>query len=175
MEDHTHHFHVAVVVAVQSLNCLQLFVTPLHAAQRVSLPLTISWCFPKFMSIKSVMPSNHLILCLPLLHLPSIFSIIRVFSMSWLCTPRGQCIVASVSASVPSMSIQGWFGLGLTGWISMQSKGLWRIFPSTTVQKHQFFSTQLSLWSNSHTCTWLLERAWLWPYGSLFIKSGFVF
>ena len=90
------------------------------ACSTAGLPaLTISWCFPKFMSIKSVMPSNHLILCLPLLHLPSNFSIIRVFSMSWLFTPRGQCIVASASASVPPMSIQGWFGLGLTGWISL--------------------------------------------------------
>ena len=150
-------------------------MTPWMAICWASLSFTTSLNFPKFMSIKSVMPSNHLILCLPLLHLPSIFSIIRVFSMSWLCTPHGQCIVASVSASVPPMSIPGWFGLGLTGWISLQSKELWRIFPSTTVQKHQFFSTQLSLWSNSHTCTWLLERAWLWPYGSLFIKSGFVF
>ena len=70
----------------------------------------------------------------------------------------GQSIGSSASTSVLPMNIQGWFPLGWTGWISLQSKGLSRVFSNTTVQKHQFFSTQLSLWSNSHIHTWLLEK-----------------
>ena len=110
------------------------------------------------MSIESVMPSNHLILCCPLLLLSSIFSSIRVFSnvMSQLFTSGGQSIGAS--ASVIPINIQDWFPLGWTGLISFQSKGLSRVFSNTTVQKHQFFSAQPSLWSNSHTHTWLLEK-----------------
>ena len=89
------------------------------------------------------------------------FSSIRVFSdelvlrIRW---PSGQSIGASASASVLPVNIQDWFPLGLTGFISLLSKGLWRVFSSTTVRKHQFFSTQPSLWSNSHICTWLLEK-----------------
>ena len=70
----------------------------------------------------------------------------------------GQNVGASTSASVLSMNIQYWFPLGWTGWISLQSKGLSRVFSDTTVQKHPLFSTQLSLWSNSHIHTWLLEK-----------------
>ena len=70
----------------------------------------------------------------------------------------GQRIAGSASASVPPVNIQGWFPLRLTGLISLQSKGLSRVFSNFTVQKHQFFSTQLSLWSNSHILTWLLEK-----------------
>ena len=96
----------------------------------------------KFMSIELVMPSIHLILCYPLLLSPSIFPSIRVLSNeSVLC----QSIGASASASVLPMNIQDWFPLGWTGWISLQSKELSRIFSNTTVQKHQFFSAQLSL------------------------------
>ena len=80
------------------------------------------------------------------------------FSMSWLFLLAGQSIGASVSASVLSMNIQGWFPLGLTGSISLLFKGLSRIFSSTTVQKHQFFDAQPSLWSNSHIHKWLLEK-----------------
>ena len=77
--------------------------------------------------------------------LPSIFPSIRVFPMSWLCTSGGQSIRASISASVLPMNIQDWFPLGLTGLISLQSKGLSRVFSNTTVQKHQFVSAQPSL------------------------------
>ena len=70
----------------------------------------------------------------------------------------GQSTGVSASASVPPMNIQVWFPLGWTGWISLQSKGLSRVFSNTTVQKHQLFSAQLSLWSNSHIHTWLLEK-----------------
>ena len=77
-------------------------------------------------------------------------------SMSWLFVSGGQIIGAS--ASVLLMNIQGWFSLGLTGLISLPSKGLSRVFSSTTIQKHQFFGSQPSLWSSSHTYTWLLEK-----------------
>ena len=110
------------------------------------------------LSIESVMPFNHLILCHPLLLLPSIFPSIRVFSKSQFFASGGQSIEASASASVLPMNIQGWFPLGWTGWISLQSKGLSRVFSNTTVQKHQFFGAQLSSQSNSHIHTWPLEK-----------------
>ena len=77
------------------------------------------------------------------------------FPVSWFFTSGGQSIGVSASASVLPMNAQDWFPLGWTGWISLQSKGLSRVFSNTTVQKHQFFGTQPSLWSNSHTRTWL--------------------
>ena len=80
------------------------------------------------------------------------------FQMSQFFASGGQSIGVSASASVLPMNIQDWFPLGWTGWISLQSKGLSRVFSNTTVQKHQFFSTQPSLWSNSHIYTWLLEK-----------------
>ena len=81
------------------------------------------------------------------------------FLMSQLFASGGQSIGASTSTSVLAVNIQGWFPLRLTSVISLQSKGLSRVFSSTTVWKHQFFSTQSSFWSNSHICTWLLEKA----------------
>ena len=84
-------------------------------------------------------------------------------------TSGGQSIEAS--ASVFPMNIQGWFPLGLTGLISLQSKGLSRVFSNTTVQKHQFFGTQPSSWSSSHIHTWLLEKPHVWPDGSLSVMS----
>ena len=80
------------------------------------------------------------------------------FPMSQFFASGGQSIRVSASASVLLMNIQDWFPLGLTGLISLQSKGLSRVFSSTTVQKHQFFGVQLSLWSNSHIHTWLLRN-----------------
>ena len=82
------------------------------------------------------------------------------FTMSQLCTWAGQSIGVSASASVLPMNTQDWCPLGWTGWISLQSKELSRVFSNTAVQKHQFFSAQLSLWSNSHIHTWLLENQW---------------
>ena len=108
----------------------------------------------KLTSIESVMPSNHLILCHPLLLLPSIFTSIRGFFNELAPCIRWSNIGAL--ASVLPMNIQGWFLLGLTDLISLLSKGLSWVFSSTTVQKHQFFSTQPSLQSSSHFCTWLL-------------------
>ena len=80
------------------------------------------------------------------------------FPMSQLFASGGQSIGASASASLLPRHIQGWFPLGLTGLISLLSKGLSRVFFNTTVQKHQFFDTQTCLWSSSHICTWLLEK-----------------
>ena len=99
----------------------------------------------RLMSIESVMPSNHLILCHPLLLLPSIFPSIRVFSNESALHIRWQSIGASASTSVLPMNTQDQFSSGWTGWISLQSKGLSRVFSNTTVQQHQFFSTQLFL------------------------------
>ena len=80
------------------------------------------------------------------------------FQMSQFFPSGGQSIGVSASASVLPMNIQDWFPLGWTGWIALLSKGLSRVFSNTTVQKHQFFGAQLSLWSNFHIHTWLLEK-----------------
>ena len=137
----------------RSVSCAQLFVTTWATACQASLSFTISWSLLKFMSIESMMPSNHLILCCPLLFLPSIFPSIRVFPISQLFASGGQRIGVSTSESVFPMNIQDLFPLRLTGLISLQSKGLSRVFSSTTVRKYQFFGAQPSLWSNSHICT----------------------
>ena len=110
------------------------------------------WSLLKFMSIESVMPFNHLILCRPLL-LSSIFLSIRVFSNESALCIGDQSIGDSASALVLPMSIQDWFALGFSGLISLLSKGFSRVFFNTTAWKHQFFSAQSSLWSNSHIHT----------------------
>ena len=140
-----------MVVAVQSLSRVQRFVTPWTVAGQAPLSSTISQRLLKFMCIELVMLSNHLILCHLLLLLPSVFPSIRVFSNK--LTLGGQSIGASASASVLSVNTQGWCPLGLTDLISLQSKGLARVFSTTTIQKHQFFGSQPSLWSNAHICT----------------------
>ena len=117
---------------------------PWTIAWQASLSVTNSRSLLKLMSIELVMPSNHLILCRSLLLLPSIFPI-RVFSNESVLCISGQSIVISASASVLPMNIQDWYPLGWTGWTSLQSKGLSRVFSNTTVQKHQFFGTQFSL------------------------------
>ena len=129
---------------VQSLSHVWLFATLWTAGRQASLSITNSHSLLKLMSIESVMPFNHLILCYPLL-LQS-FPASGSFPMSQFFTSGGQRIGVSASASILPMNIQDWFFfLGLTGWISLQSKGLSRVFSNTTVQKHQFFGTQLSL------------------------------
>ena len=143
------------IVVVQSLSHVQLFATPWTAAHQAFLSFTISQSLLKLMSIESVILSNHLILCCPLLLLPSVFPSIRSFPVSQFFTSGGQSVGVSASASVLPMNIQNWFPLVLTGLISLLSKGLSRVFSSTTVQKHQFFGVQLSLWSNSHIHTLL--------------------
>ena len=99
-----------------------------------------------------MMPSNHLILCRPLLLLPSNFPSIRVFSNESALCIRCQRIGVSSLASVLPMNTQDWSPLGWTGWISLQSKGLSRVLSNTTVQKQQFFGAQTYLWSNSRIC-----------------------
>ena len=136
----------------------QLFATPGTAACQAFLSLTISQRLLKLMSIELAMPSNHLILCIPFSSCPHSFPASESFPMSELFASSGQSIGVSASTTVLPMNIQGWFPLRLTGLISLQSKRLLRVFSNTTVQKHQFFSTQPSLWSNSHNCTWLLEK-----------------
>ena len=131
-----------VAVVVQLLNHVQHFATPSTAAYQASLSFTISWNFLKFMSIESVMPFNHHNLCCPLLLLPSAFPSIRVFSESQLFASGGQSIYNSASTSALLMNTQDWSRSGWTGWISLQSKGLSRVFSNTTAQKHQFFGTQ---------------------------------
>ena len=121
-----------------------LFVTPWTAAHQASLSFTISLSLLKLMLIELAMPSNHVILCCPLLFLPSVFPSIRVFSsVSRLFASGGQSIRASASGSVLPMNIQGWFSLGLTGLTSLLSKRLSRVFSSTTFQKHQFLVLSL--------------------------------
>ena len=130
--------------SVQSLSHVRLFVTPWITARQASLSITNSQSLLKLMSIKSVMPSNHLILCCPLLLRPSVLPSIRVFSSeSVLCIRWPKYWSFSFSISL-SNEYPGLFPLALTGWISLQSKGLSRVFSNTTVQKYQFFCVQLS-------------------------------
>ena len=131
--------------SAQSPSCVRLFVIPWTTACQASLSIPNSWSPPKLMSIMLVMPSHHLILCHPLLLLPSILPSIRSFPMSQLFASGGQNIGVLVSASVLPMNIEDWFPLGWTGWISLQSKGLSRVFSNTTVQKYRFFGAQLCL------------------------------
>ena len=147
-----------MLVVFQSVGFVSFFVIPWTTTHQASLSFTVSWSLLKFMSFESVILSNHLILCCLLLLLPSIFLESGFFPVNWLFTSGGQSTGASASASILSMNIQGLFPLGLTGLISLQSNGLSRVFSNTTVQKHKFFDTQSFLWSNSHICTWLLEK-----------------
>ena len=138
-----------ILTVVQSLSHVWLFATPWTAACQTSLSFTISLSLLRLMSIESVMPSNHLILCCPLL-LPSVFPSIRVFSSDQFFASGDQSIGALASASILPTNTQDWFPLGLTSLISLQSKGLSRVFSSTTIQKPQFFDAQPSVWCNSH-------------------------
>ena len=123
------------LISVQSLSHNQLFATPWITAHQASLSITNSQSPPKPMSIELVMPSN-LILCHPLLLLPSVFPSIRVFSNeSDLCIRWPKYWSFSFSIS-PSNEYPNWFPLGWTSWISLQSKGLSRVFSNTAVQKH---------------------------------------
>ena len=153
------YFYVAscYIRSVQLLSNVWLFATTWIAAHQSSLSITNFRSLLKLVSIESVMPSNHLILCRPLLLLPSIFPASGFFPMILFFVSGGQSIGVSALASVLPMNTQDWSPLGWTGWISLQSKGLSGVF-NTTYQKHQFFGTQPSLWLNSHISTWLLEK-----------------
>ena len=123
-------------------------------------------CLPYFAQVHvhwisdNIQPSNPLPSPSP--PCPQSFPASGSFPMSQFFASGGQTIGASASASVLPMNIQDWFPLGLAGLISLQSKGLSRVFSNTIVWKHQFFGAQLSLWSNSHIHTWLLKKPLLW-------------
>ena len=119
--------------SVQSLSRVQLFATPWTAARQASLSITNSRSLLKLTSIELVRPSNHLIFCRPLLLPPSIFPSIRVFSNELVLCIRWPKYWSLGSASVLPMNIQDWFPLGWTGWISLQSKGLSKVFSNTTL------------------------------------------
>ena len=133
-----------VVTSISSVQSLRLFVTPWIAACQASLSITNSRSSLKLTSIELVMPSSRLILCHPLLLPSPVPPRIRVFSMSQLFAWAGQSIGVSALASALPMNTQNWSSLEWTGWISLQSKGLSRVFSNTTVQKHQVFGTQQS-------------------------------
>ena len=128
----------------------------------ISCPLS-QWCHPTISSSAALFSSSH-----------QSFPASGSFPVSWFFTSGGQSIGASASTSALPMNILGWFPLGLTGLILL-SKRLSRVFSSTTVQKLQFFGTQLFLWSNYHICTWLLEKPQLGLYWLLSAKWCFWF
>ena len=146
--------------SVQLLSRVRLFVTPWIAAHAASLSITNSRSSLRLMSIESMMPSSHLILCHLLFLLPPIPPRIPpiIFSMSQHFPWDGQTTGVSALASFLPKKFHGWSPSEWTGWISLQSKGLSRVFFNTTVKKHQFFGTQLSSQSNSHIHTCPLEK-----------------
>ena len=146
------------VLSVKSLSHVQLFATPWTAACQASLSITNSWSLLKLMSISWWCHPTILNPLCPLLLLLQSSPASGSFPVSQFFASVGQSIEASASALVLPVNIQDWFPLGLTGLISLQSKGLSRVFSSTTIQKHHFFNTQTSLWSSSHSRTHLLKK-----------------
>ena len=144
--------------SVQSLSRVWLFATLWIAACQASLSITNTRSSLRLTSIKWVMPSHHLILGHPLLLLPPSLPASESFPMSQPFTWGGQSTGASALASFPPKKSQSWSPSEWTDWISLQSKGLSRVFSNSTVQKHQLFGIHLSLQSNSHIHTWLLEK-----------------
>ena len=154
--------------AVQALSHGRLFATPWTAARQASLSITNSRSLLKLMFIKSVMQSNYLIFCHPFLLPPSIFPNIRVFSNESVLPSGSES--TGVSASVPPVNTQDWSPLGWTGWISLQSQGLSRVFSNTTIQKHQFFMGSQRVrhdWATVTELNWIelgiIERLVPWP------------
>ena len=138
--------------SVHSLSRVRLFVIPWTTAHQASLSLTNSRSLLELMSIQSVMPSNHLLLCRPLLLCLQSFPASGSFPTSQFFSSSSQSIGFSFSIS-PSSEYSGLISLRMDWFIFLQSKGLSRVFSNTTVQKHQFFGTQLSSQSNSHIHT----------------------
>ena len=148
------------------LSCVRLFATSWTASHQASLSITNSLSLLRLISIELVMPSSHLIFCCSFL-LPSIFPSIRVFSndsVLYIRLPKDWSFSFSIS---PFNEYSGLISFKRTGWISLLSKGLSRVFSSTIVQKHQVFGAQLSLRSNSHICTRLLEKPCSFVYTDL--------
>ena len=138
------------ISSVQSLSRVRLFAIPWIAARQASLSITNSRSPLRLTSIKSVMPSSHLILCCPLFLLPPIPPSIRVFSNESTLPMRWPKYWSFNFSIIPSKEIPGL--------ISLQFKGLSRVFSNTAVQKDQFFGAQFYLSSNSHNRTWLLKK-----------------
>ena len=153
----------------QSLSHVRLFATPWIAARQASLSITNSRSSLRLTSIESVMPSSHLILCCPLLLLLSIFPSIRVFSKESVLPIRWPKYWSFSFSISPSKEFSGLISFRID-WLDLLAvQGTLKVF-NTTVQKHQFFGTQLSLQSNSHNHTWLLEKPELWLDGPLLVK-----
>ena len=140
--EHSEHELICQFSSVQSLSHVWLFATLWTAAHKASLSITNSWSLPKLISTESVMPSDYLILCHPFSSRLQSFPASGSFQMSQFFTSGGQSIGVSVSTSVLPVTAQDWSPLGWTGWISLQSKGLSKVFANTMVQKHQFFGAQ---------------------------------
>ena len=144
--------------SVQSLSHVQLFATPWITAHQASLSITNSQSSLKLKSIESVMPSSHLTSVIPFASCPQSLPASESFAMSQLFTWGGQSTGVSALASFLPKKSQDLSPLEWTGWVSLQSKGLSRVFSNITVQKHQFFGAQPSSQSNSHIHTWPLEK-----------------
>ena len=142
----------------QSLSRVRLFATPWITTRQASLSITNSRSSLRLTSTESVMPSSHLILCVPFSSCPQSLPASEYFPISQLFAWGDQSTGVSASTSVLPMNTHDWSPLGCTDWISLQSKGLSRVFSNTTVQKHQFFCTQLYSQSNSHIHAWPLEK-----------------
>ena len=159
---HSVHFSCSVVSNSLQLHELQqsasLSITNSRSSPKPVSPLS-QWCHPTISS--SVIPFSS---C------PQSFPASGSFPVSQHFASGGQSIAVSDSTSVLPMNTQDWSPPGWTGWISLQSKGLSRVFSNTTVQKHQFFSSQLSSQSNSHMHNWPLEKTYLWLDGPLLAK-----
>ena len=152
------HTHYDPFSSAQLLSHVWLFATPWTVAHKASLSFTNSQSLHKLMSIELVMPSNHLILCRPLLLLPSIYLNIGVFSNESALRTRWPKYWSFSFSISPSNEYSGLISFRI-GWLDLLDvQGTLKHLLQTTVQKHQFFSTQLSLWSNSHIRTWLLEK-----------------
>jgi len=159
LSDFHFHFHKGVYEACPVAKICSTLCDSMDCSMPCFPVLHHSWSWLKLMSIETVMPSSHLILCCPFCSCLQSFPAWGSFPIIWLFTSGDQSIGASASASVILMNIQDWFPLGLTGLISLLSKGLLRVFSNTTTWKQKFFSTQPFLWSNSHIHTWLLEKS----------------
>ena len=150
--------YLCMISLVQLLSCVWLFATPWTAPCQASLSITNSQSLLKLMSIESVMPSNHLILCRPRLLPPSIFPSIRVFaneSVLHIRWPKYWSFSFSIS---PSNEYSGLISFRIDWFDLLAVQGFSGVFSNTTVQKHQFFSAQLSSQSNSHIHTWPQEK-----------------
>ena len=143
--------------SVKSLSHVWLFEIPLTAARQPFLSITNSQSLHKLMLIESVMPSNYLILCHPLL-LPSFIPSIRVFSKESILHIRWPKYWGFSFSISPSNEYSGLISFRMDWLVLLAVQGTLRVFSNTTVQKHQFLGTQLSLQSNSHIHTWLLEK-----------------